>query len=171
MPSRPTKGTTEAVPSSPMKDATGGKWKLAGINYSQKRHSHLCWVRYPVGHPLYPYEWYHSASAALGQQCREVTKQQLVCDWWQPLSTDDFKPSLHSNYRGKFVQGGYCIHPYTNFCLYLKQQFNINSSEVAHQSRTSGCLVAGLCWPSAADEEWYSSKMPSSTVTVQLLIL
>ena len=39
--------------------------------------------------------------------------------------------------------------------------------EVANQSRTSGCLVtSGHCWPSAADEEWYSLKGPSSTVTV-----
>ena len=33
---------------------------------------------------------------------------------------------------------------------------------------TSGCLVIfGHCRPSAADEEWYSLKRPSSTVVVQ----
>ena len=27
-------------------------------------------------------------------------------------------------------------------------------------------MTSGRCWPSAADEEWYSSKRPSSTVAV-----
>ena len=27
--------------------------------------------------------------------------------------------------------------------------------------------MAGRCWPSAADEEWYSPKRPSSTVAIQ----
>ena len=42
-----------------------------------------------------------------------------------------------------------------------------SASEVADQSHMSGCLVtSGHCWPSAADEEWYSLKRPSSTVAV-----
>ena len=49
-----------------------------------------------------------------------------------------------------------------------KRQLTLHSaSEVASQSRTSGCLVtSGRHWPSAADEEWYSPKRPSSTVAV-----
>ena len=27
-------------------------------------------------------------------------------------------------------------------------------------------MTSGCCWPSAADEEWYSPKRPSSTVAV-----
>ena len=44
--------------------------------------------------------------------------------------------------------------------LSVLNRFNISSvSEVANQSQTSGCLVtSGRCWPSAADEEWYSPK-------------
>ena len=35
------------------------------------------------------------------------------------------------------------------------------------QSQTSGCLeTSGHCWPSAADETWYFTKRPSSTVAV-----
>ena len=30
-------------------------------------------------------------------------------------------------------------------------------------------LTFGRCWPSAADEEWYSPKRPSSTVAVNEL--
>ena len=45
-----------------------------------------------------------------------------------------------------------------------------SASEVADQSQVSGCLVTfGRCWPSAADEEWYSPKSPSSTVAVNEL--
>ena len=28
-------------------------------------------------------------------------------------------------------------------------------------------VTSGRCWPSAADEEWYSPKRPSSTVAIQ----
>ena len=39
---------------------------------------------------------------------------------------------------------------------------------VSYWLMTSGCLViSGHCRPSAADEEWYSPKRPSSTVVVQ----
>ena len=31
------------------------------------------------------------------------------------------------------------------------------------------CGKFGCCWPSAADEEWYSPKRPSSTVAVNEL--
>ena len=42
-----------------------------------------------------------------------------------------------------------------------------SAAEVTNQSRTNGCLVTSRrCWPSAADEECYSSKRPSSTVAV-----
>ena len=60
--------------------------------------------------------------------------------------------------------------PCTNFpsVFRAKRQLTSHSaSEVASQSRTSGCLVtSGCCWPSAADEERYSSKRHSSTVAV-----
>ena len=29
-------------------------------------------------------------------------------------------------------------------------------------------MTSGCCWPSAADEEWYSPKRPSSTVAVNI---
>ena len=43
------------------------------------------------------------------------------------------------------------------------------SSSLYHQqSLTTGCLVSsGRCKPSAVDDEWYSTKRPSSTVAVQ----
>ena len=45
---------------------------------------------------------------------------------------------------------------------------SVSTLGVANQSHASGCLVtSGHCWPSAADEEWYSPKKPSSTVAVQ----
>ena len=28
-------------------------------------------------------------------------------------------------------------------------------------------VTSGCCWPSAADEKWYSPKRPSSTVAIQ----
>ena len=31
-------------------------------------------------------------------------------------------------------------------------------------------VASGHCWPSAADEEWYSPKRPSSTVAVQTVV-
>ena len=84
-----------------------------------------------------PFREYHSSSAALGQQRPEVTKQLPVCDW---LAT----------------RKALCD---------VNRHFTL--SGVADQSPTSGCLVtSGRCWPSAADEEWYSPKRPSSTVTV-----
>ena len=51
----------------------------------------------------------------------------------------------------------------------VKWWFNIiSASEVARQLGTSGCIVtSGRCWPSAADEEWYTPKRPSRTVAVQ----
>ena len=64
----------------------------------------------------------------------------------------------------------HCIPPCTNFTSVFraKRQLTSHSAlEVADQSQTSGCLVtSGRCWPSAADEEWYSPKRPSSTVAV-----
>ena len=57
--------------------------------------------------------------------------------------------------------------PCTNFPSVFRAKRRLTShsaSEVASQSRTSGCLVT--CWPSAADEKWYSSKRLSSTVAV-----
>ena len=41
---------------------------------------------------------------------------------------------------------------------------------VENKRRLEGCLKGDLkvvCWPSAADEEWYSPKRPSSTVAIQ----
>ena len=54
------------------------------------------------------------------------------------------------------------------FVFRVKQRLtSYSASEVANQSGTSGCLVtSGRCWPSAADEEWYSPKRPSSTVAI-----
>ena len=60
--------------------------------------------------------------------------------------------------------------PCTNFTSVFRAKRRLTShsaSEVADQSQVSGCLVTfGRCWPSAADEEWYSPKRPSSTVAV-----
>ena len=67
----------------------------------------------------------------------------------------------------------HCIHPCTNFTSVFRAKRRLTShsaSEVADQSQVSGCLVtSGRCWPSAADEEWYSPKRPSSTVAVNEL--
>ena len=67
----------------------------------------------------------------------------------------------------------HCIHPCTNFTSVFRAKRRLPShsaSEVADQSQVSGCLVtSGRCWPSAADEEWYSPKRPSSTVAVNEL--
>ena len=62
----------------------------------------------------------------------------------------------------------YCFTPCTNLpsVFQAKQRLTSHSaSEVDNQPRTSGCLViSGRCWPSAADEEWYSPKRLYSTV-------
>ena len=58
----------------------------------------------------------------------------------------------------------------TNFTSVFRAKRRLTShsaSEVADQSQVSGRLVtSGRCWPSAADEEGYSPKRPSSTVAV-----
>ena len=63
--------------------------------------------------------------------------------------------------------------PCTNFTSVFRAKRRLTShsaSEVADQSQVSGCLVTfGRCWPSAADEERYSPKRPSSTVAVNEL--
>ena len=65
------------------------------------------------------------------------------------------------------------FNPCTNFTSVFRAKRRLTShsaSEVADQSQVSGCLVtSGRCWPSAADEEWYSPKRPSSTVAVNEL--
>ena len=51
--------------------------------------------------------------------------------------------------------------------LYFERNDDLTpaQTDVADQSQIDGCLVmSGHCLPSAADEEWYSSKRPSSTV-------
>ena len=100
---------------------------------------------------------YHSSSAALGQQRPEVTKQPLVRDW---SATSESSHVFHCH----------CFIPCTNFPSVFQAKRRLTShiaSEVADQSRTSGCLVTSVrCWPSAADGEWYSLKRPSSTVAV-----
>ena len=53
-------------------------------------------------------------------------------------------------------------------CVSSGATINTNSiSVVTDQSQASGCLVtSGCCRLSAADEEWYFSSSPSSTVAV-----
>ena len=49
--------------------------------------------------------------------------------------------------------------------LYFKRYDDLTPArtDVADQSQIDGCLVmSGCCLPSAVDEEWYSSKRPSS---------
>ena len=62
------------------------------------------------------------------------------------------------------------FYPCMNFPSVFRAKRRLTShsaSGVTDQSCTSGCLVtSGRCWPSAADEEWYSLKRPSSTVAV-----
>ena len=56
----------------------------------------------------------------------------------------------------------------TFFCRAKRYDQNQNGSGVTDQSLTSVCLVTSRrCKLSAADEEWYSLKRPSSTVAVQ----
>ena len=62
------------------------------------------------------------------------------------------------------------LHPCTSdFPLYSEQTDNQHQQQfsIVYQSRIGGCLVtSGRCQPSAAKEEWYSLKRPSSTVAV-----
>ena len=59
---------------------------------------------------------------------------------------------------------------FTSVIRVKRQLTSHSASEVADQSQVSGCLVIfGRCWPSAADEECYSPKRPSSTVAVNEL--
>ena len=111
---------------------------------------------------------YHSSSTALGQQRPEVTKQPLVRDWLPTTETLMMLNRHHSNYKGKFVQGWikyskdtWLDYSQWGLCTYISAA-NVRRSGVK-EKETSGC-----CWPSAADEEWYSLKRPSSTVTIQL---
>ena len=49
----------------------------------------------------------------------------------------------------------------------FQHEFLRSTGRVDHRCLLDGCLVtSGHCWPSAADEEWYSLKRPSSTVAV-----
>ena len=110
------------------------------------------------------------SQAKQGQvQCHVVIMMPRV---WATLKTVENKGNSPLYWAHLTVLDSHCAgRPFQKIPLFIsstespsvfraKWQFNIiGISGVASQSCTSGCLVtSGHCWPSAADEEWYSSK-------------